>query len=1138
MSADYTVSGRATLDVLNFIRNLDKSIAKLTETDKAVRKLDKDIKELSGKRVEVEVAADTKELEKLKAELLAVSKMNPKVKVDVDTKATDKVKKDLGVIEGLMKKLRDAGGGNAGLGILSMGQAAFSAAGSFLFAGGSAMMMVSGIAALVLAAAAAIGPILALAAAIAGPLILAMGGLAAFAGVAFGAIMGMSSQSAKYANQHKANAATNSAAWQKEQQALQAYAQKLQASLTAAQTKLNSYKATLAGLQAAHSNMQNAVADPLKSYGDISNTPVTPMNPQIVSNLIGLQSAYNDVVSIFGKNSLQAVFAQDQLTAAQTQYDAALKASIPTSDSIIATMRTRLATIKQFAADLTTLRGMGLNKNTLASIQQAGPEQGDALAKGLINGGGSAITTTNALQKSIDSVADSLGKTFADAAYGKQIAATSAKVNEQQKVVDGLTAKLKDANAAIAAHAKLQPQAAAGIQKTNDTFMGQQIILAALTPAQRKFYEGWQALKKELKDFSNALAPAVLDSIMAFFKIVGPILKPLAPVVQSVAKAMGVLADYILQMTKSADFAAFMKDMASSAGSFISQGGIAMINFFQGLMNLLMAFLPMGKTVGDSVTDMSKKFLTWSQHLDKNKGFQDFMKWVKENGPKIWNTIVDAIKAVIKIIWALRDAGMKVWGVIDKVAGWINGLDSKNPKLFKTLITDVGIFAALLGPVMIMLGGISKLMSPVIGGAKLFGSLAMAAGGHEFKDAKGTVKVGAAIGKKIGESGAFNRLKAAAKGDKGFMTAIGDGGSGKITSGLKKVGEAAKKHIGFVVEHLKTGTKWALEHGKSIATTAAHYAALGGKIAFALAKQLLLNAAGIAWKVIQATATALQWLWNVAMDANPIGLIVIAIAALIAGLVLFFTKTKIGREIWAKFVSFLKVAWLGFKAVFHVVIDAIVKAWNWLWPVLHKVIQVYIAVFKVYWKILSTAFRVVVDFIKDYWSTAWGIIKKVFHVIVDSITTYVKVWGKIFSAAFSFIGKLWNPLLTSFVHIANAIIRVWNATIGTIFNKKLQTFSITTDGKIYYGKPPAVAQTGTQLGQATGQVPKYTDTPKKTATPPGYVRPTASRGANVTISAPVTIHGVDPNNTESVKAVVKQAHDEMLSRLVTEMQGA
>jgi phage-related minor tail protein len=53
-------------------------------------------------------------------------------------------------------------------------------------------------------------------------------------------------------------------------------------------------------------------------------------------------------------------------------------------------------------------------------------------------------------------------------------------------------------------------------------------------------------------------------------------------------------------------------------------------------------------------------------------------------------------------------------------------------------------------------------------------------------------------------------------------------------------------------------------------------------------------------------ATAAQWAYNAALTANPIGIVIVLIAALVAGLVWFFTQTEAGQKI-------AKAAWAGIK---------------------------------------------------------------------------------------------------------------------------------------------------------------------------------------------------------------------------------
>ena len=83
-----------------------------------------------------------------------------------------------------------------------------------------------------------------------------------------------------------------------------------------------------------------------------------------------------------------------------------------------------------------------------------------------------------------------------------------------------------------------------------------------------------------------------------------------------------------------------------------------------------------------------------------------------------------------------------------------------------------------------------------------------------------------------------------------------------------------------------------------------------------------------AWNTVTKIATGVQVAFNAVMDANPIMLIVIAIAAVVAGLVYFFTQTKAGQQIWSNFVKFLSSAWQSLVKISKDVWDNITKAWD------------------------------------------------------------------------------------------------------------------------------------------------------------------------------------------------------------------
>lgn len=79
------------------------------------------------------------------------------------------------------------------------------------------------------------------------------------------------------------------------------------------------------------------------------------------------------------------------------------------------------------------------------------------------------------------------------------------------------------------------------------------------------------------------------------------------------------------------------------------------------------------------------------------------------------------------------------------------------------------------------------------------------------------------------------------------------------------------------------------------------------------------------YSTVTKVATAVQWAWNAAMSANPIALVVLAIAALVAGLIYAWRNSETFRTIVISAWTAIKVA---ATAVFGAVRDFIVSAWN------------------------------------------------------------------------------------------------------------------------------------------------------------------------------------------------------------------
>jgi hypothetical protein len=111
-----------------------------------------------------------------------------------------------------------------------------------------------------------------------------------------------------------------------------------------------------------------------------------------------------------------------------------------------------------------------------------------------------------------------------------------------------------------------------------------------------------------------------------------------------------------------------------------------------------------------------------------------------------------------------------------------------------------------------------------------------------------------------------------------------------------------------------------------LANTALH-ATMVRTAAAAIATRVATLASAVATGV----ATAAQWLWNAAFAASGIGLIVIAIAALIAGIIYLATQTTFFQDLWEKVWGAIVAYILWVRDNYIAVFKAIASAGMWLW---------------------------------------------------------------------------------------------------------------------------------------------------------------------------------------------------------------
>lgn len=173
-----------------------------------------------------------------------------------------------------------------------------------------------------------------------------------------------------------------------------------------------------------------------------------------------------------------------------------------------------------------------------------------------------------------------------------------------------------------------------------------------------------------------------------------------------------------------------------------------------------------------------------------------------------------------------------------------------------------------------------------------------------------------------------------------------------------------------------------------------------------------------AWTIAQAA-------FNVVMSANPIMLVVIAVAALVAGIIYAYQNVELFHEI-------VDAAFRAVATAFGWITDAAKAVFDWLrdhWPLLLAILLgpfgAAVVLIQKNWETISAAISAVWDWIKDHWPLLLGIITGPFGAAAALIITH---WQTIKDGA----SAVYDWVKEKFEAIAGVVDSVVSAISGAV----------------------------------------------------------------------------------------------------------
>ncbi|UPK64895.1 hypothetical protein MYP14_05965 [Rhodococcus pyridinivorans] len=197
----------------------------------------------------------------------------------------------------------------------------------------------------------------------------------------------------------------------------------------------------------------------------------------------------------------------------------------------------------------------------------------------------------------------------------------------------------------------------------------------------------------------------------------------------------------------------------------------------------------------------------------------------------------------------------------------------------------------------------------------------------------------------------------------------------------------------------------------SLVTMSAQLAIQAGQWVIATAQMIAYNAAGTALSAATKIWAGVQWALNAALNANPIGLVIAAVVALVAAVLLAWEHSD-------GFRSAVIAAWEGIQAAVSAAWEVLKAIFTAIWDFVGNIL---VGTFNTLVSVVSTVFNTIGAIISAVWNNVISPIFNFWHTMITGVLVPVLMF-------------LWNNVVTPvFNGIGGVISTVWNTVINVVF---------------------------------------------------------------------------------------------------------
>lgn len=627
--------------------------------------------------------------------------------------------------------------------------------------------------------------------------------------------------------------------------------------------------------------------------------------------------------------------------------------------------------------------------------------------------------------------------------YAKQLSDAKAAQERNTKAADDLNIKIINQDTAVknaAAQVDKYETALADLNRSSGTAAG----------ATENLTDKVQRQQKELDDLKTKYKNVAAEQ--------GTTSDEARDLAAQISDLSGELKENRDKLDEAADAADDLDKSLENAGESAEDAANGGFTVFKGVLANLITNV-IGKLI-DSVTDLAGEAISASDSMAKfeqTMGFAGYddktIKEASDNVKDYADRTVYELDTIANTTAQLAANGIKDYNGLTQAAGNLNAVAGGNADTFNSVAM---VLTQTAGAGKLTTENWNQLANAIPGASGRLQEALKAAGAYtgDFREAMANGQITAdefnAAIMQLGNEpvaveaatsvstfeGAMGNLEATAV--SGIMRIYDAIGRENVAKAITKVSDLIAK----IIPPIETAVTWLIDHIPEITAVVVGLAtATAVYLGYTTAVQIMTNGF-MSLSIAQKAVAAAQKILNVVMAANPIGLIIAAVAGLVAAFVLLWNKSEKFRNFWIGL-------WEKIKKAVKPVIDFVVKNFTEAWDKIKTVWAVVSAFFKKIWDGIKAVFSTVANFFKEKFETAWLVIKTIWDAVTGFFSGIWEGIKKVFANVVLFFSDIFEKVSNAIHTVVDPWVeifrRVWElikevfANVVDWFKEKFET---------------------------------------------------------------------------------------------------